>query len=171
MKTSIENSLPPCSKVWIYQSTRRFTQGEAETIREKVKQFVAQWNSHKVGVAGDGELLFDRFIVLMADELQVGVGGCSIDSSVHFIKSLGNEYRTNFFDRWLIAYKKDDTVLACNREEFEKLIEAGEIADDTIVFNTLLNTKKDFDGKWEVPYSESWLKNLRSSHVSFSSIL
>ena len=171
MKTSIQNSLPPCSKVWIYQSTRLFTEGEAGTVRDKIKQFVAEWNSHKAGVIGDGELLFDRFIVLMADELQVGVSGCSIDSSVHFIKSLGNEYGTNFFDRWLIAYKKGDSVTTCKREDFEKLIDAGEITDDTIVFNTLLNTKKDFDSKWEVPYSESWLKNLRSSHISFNSIL
>ncbi|MDB5281320.1 MAG: hypothetical protein JWO06_395, partial [Bacteroidota bacterium] len=85
----IQNSLPPSSKVWIYQSSRPFSQGETETIRERIKQFVAEWNSHKVGVIGDGELLYDRFIVLMADEQQVGVSGCSIDSSVHFIKTLG----------------------------------------------------------------------------------
>lgn len=144
---------------------------EATRVREKIKQFVGGWNSHKVGVIGDGELLYNRFVILMADEMQVAVSGCSIDSSVHFIKGLGHEYQTNFFDRWLIAYKKGDLVHSCNREDFEKLVESGEVHDDTIIFNTLLNTKKDFETKWEVPYKDSWLQNLRAAHTSFNSIL
>jgi len=171
MVPHIENNLPDSSKVWIYQSSRKFSANEAVVINQKIKQFLQGWNAHKVEVVGDGKLLYNYFIVLMADESRVGVSGCSIDSSVHFIKSLGNEYKTNFFDRWNLAYIRNGEVTNCHREEFEKLLDLGEINDDTIVFNNLLHTKGDFNTKWQVPYRESWLKNLRGAHISFGSIL
>lgn len=171
MIPQFENSLPDSSRVWIYQSSRKFTAGEANAINVKIKQFLFQWNAHKVEVAGDGRLFYNYFIVLMADESKVGVSGCSIDSSVHFIKSLGNEFNTNFFDRWNLAYMKGEEVIGCHREEFEALLNTCEIKEDTIVFNNLLDTKGDFNSKWQVPYKDSWLKNLRGAHVAFSSIL
>jgi hypothetical protein len=171
MKTTITNSLPGSSRVWIYQSSRKFTAGEAATLRQKVKDFVSQWTSHKVGVVADGDLLHELFIVLMADESKVGVSGCSIDSAVHFIKALGHEYRTNLFDRWNLAYQKGNEVIGCSKEDFEKLVLSGEIADDTHVFNNLVTTKSDFETKWKIPYAQSWLKNLKAAHTSFSSIL
>ena len=166
-----ENNLPDTSRVWIYQSSRKFSVGETEAINQKIRQFLTGWNAHKLEVVGDGRLLHNCFIVLMADENRVGVSGCSVDSSVHFIKALGLEYKTNFFDRWNLAFIKDGEVTSCHREEFEKLLDLGEINDETIVFNNLLHTKGDFNTKWQVPYRESWLKNLRGAHISFSSIL
>ena len=171
MGPHFENNLPDTSRVWIYQSSRKFSASEAAVINQKIKQFLGGWNAHKVEVAGDGKLFYDMFIVLMADENQVGVSGCSIDSSVHFIKSLGLEYKTNFFDRWNLAYVKNGEVINCHREDFEKKLDLGEINDDTIVFNNLLQTKGDSNTKWQVPYRESWLKNLRGAHISFASIL
>jgi hypothetical protein len=171
MVTTIKNTLPGTSRVWVYQSTRRFSPGETETIREKLRDFVTQWTSHKAGVIGDAELLFERFVVLMADEDKVGVSGCSIDSSVQFVKALGQEYRTNFFDRWNIAYLKDEDIKSCHKSEFEKLVEDGEIMDETIIFNNLIQSKSDFESKWQLPYHQSWLKNLSAAHTSFNSIL
>jgi hypothetical protein len=171
MITSFQNKLPGTAKVWVYQSGRKFTEGEAKTITSKLRQFVAQWTSHKSGVVGDGALLYDLFIVFMADEEQVAVSGCSVDSSIHFVKELGHEYRTNFFDRWHITYMKGNEVIGSHRNDFEKLLETGEITDNTIVFNNLVHNKTDFETKWQIPYQQSWLKNLRSAHTSFNSIL
>ncbi len=167
----IKNLLSPGSRVWVYQSITKLSADQCLFAEAKIKQFVSQWTSHKVGVAGDGILLFDRFVVLMADEEQTGVGGCSIDSSVRFVKSLEKELGTNFFDRWNIAYKKDREVLSCNISEFGKLVENKEVNDDTIVFNNLIQTKADFEKKWQVPYKDSWLKNVEVAHSSFSSML
>ena len=171
MVTTINNNLAAGSKVWVYQSVRQFTPGEAQTLRGKIKSFVSEWASHKVGVAGDGDVLYDRFIVLMADEAKVGVSGCSIDSSVNFVKALEHEYKTRFFDRWSIAYWKDGEVCVCHKNEFEKLVDDGVIVDETIVFNNLVHSKSDFEKNWRIPYSQSWLKNLRTANVSFNSIL
>ncbi|HWB63831.1 MAG TPA: hypothetical protein VG603_09995 [Chitinophagales bacterium] len=171
MNTTITNNLPATARVWVYQANRMFTDGEAATIQHKIKDFATGWTSHKNQVVADGGLLYNRFVVLMADEAAVGVSGCSIDSSVHFIRLLGYEYQANFFDRWNIAYLKNGDVLSCRKDDFEKLLESGEIVDDTLVFNNLVQTKADFETNWIIPYQQSWLKNLRTAGVSFNSIL
>lgn len=167
----MSNLLPPHSKVWVYQSVNPFTETETKIISEKVKQFVRQWTAHKEQVTGDGFVLYNRFVILMADESIVGVSGCSMDASVHFIKELGLEFNTNFFDRWNIAYMENDKVLSCNRADFEKLVEFGKVNDDTIVFNNLVQTKRDFETSWKISYAKSWLKNLVQTHTAFSSVL
>ena len=167
----LANQLSPNSRVWVYQSNRAFTTNEAALIAEKVKTFVTQWTAHKMEVAGGGALLHNRFIVLMADEAEVGVSGCSVDSSVNFIRSIGSEFNVNFFDRCCIAYIKDGEVLTCSRAEFEKLVEEGTITDETIVFNNLVATKADLETKWKIAYKDSWLKNLGASASSFSLVL
>lgn len=171
MKTSIQNTLSPLSKVWIYQSNRTFTESEAAIVAEKINEFVKGWTAHKLQVAGGGVLLHNRFIVLMADESNVGVSGCSVDASVHFIRAIGQEFKVNFFDRWNIAYKKDGEVLSCPRAEFEQLVEQGVITDNTTVFNNLVQTKSELESKWEIAYKDSWLKNLSATHTSFSAVL
>jgi hypothetical protein len=50
-------------------------------------------------------------------------------------------------------------------------VESKEVNDDTIVFNNLVQTKRDFEAKWQVPYKDSWLKNLETTHTSFSTML
>jgi DNA phosphorothioation-dependent restriction protein DptG len=167
----IKNLLPSNSRVWVYQSIRKLSSQESRELEAKIKQFVSSWTSHKEGVVGDGTLLYDRFVVLMADEDQTLVSGCSLDSSIHFVKGLEKEVGTSFFDRWNVAYKKDGEVSSCNLSEFGKLIQNGHIQDDTIVFNNLVQTKKDFENKWQIPYKDSWLKNIEATHTSFSSML
>ncbi len=167
----MNNQLSATSKVWVYQSSRKFTDAETLLINEKIKGFVNQWTAHKLEVTGDGALLYNRFVVLMADETEVGVSGCSVDSSVNFVRSLGSEFGVNFFDRWLIAYKKGEEVLSCPRAEFEQLVLSGEVHDETTVFNNLVQTKADFEAKWQIPYKQSWLKNLSAANTSFSSVL
>ena len=167
----IKNLLPSNSRVWVYQSVRKLTSDEVKDIEVKIKQFVTNWTSHKEGVAGDGCLLYDRFVVLMADEEQTGVSGCSLDSSIHFVKEIEKDSGTNFFDRWNIAYKKDGEVFSCSLTEFGTMVESGEVSDETIVFNNLVQSKKDFETKWQIPYKDSWLKNIQSAHSSFSSML
>jgi len=148
--------LPNTSRVWVYQSNRLFTEAEAAAIAANIKAFVDEWTAHKLKVYADGALLYNRFVILAADEHQVGVSGCSIDSSVRFIKELGTQYGVDFFDRFHVAYKVGEEVRSANREGFESLIASGTITPDTIVYNNLVDNLTDLRTKWEVPFKESW---------------
>ncbi|RYZ46814.1 MAG: hypothetical protein EOP49_22605, partial [Sphingobacteriales bacterium] len=67
------------SKVWIYQSNRPFIEKEQIQIDEQLYQFYAQWKAHGEPVKGWAKLLFNQFIIVMADETGTHVSGCSTD--------------------------------------------------------------------------------------------
>jgi len=148
--------LPADAKVWIYQADRAFTDYEAITIQRKLDAFVADWTSHKKDVKALGQLYYNRFIVLMADERSFRVSGCSIDSSVAFIKELGQTLEVDFFNRFNIAYIQDDKAYVADKQQFRELFEQGKVDENTIVFNNLVQTKEEFENNWQIPLKESW---------------
>lgn len=167
MESLINKNMSLQSRVWIYHSNRVLTPAEAAVATAKINEFVNQWTAHKLEVTGFGTLLHNRFVLLAADETHVGVSGCSVDSSVRFIRELGQLFNVNFFDRWLVAYTKGGEVVSCTRDEFEKLLQSGEVDENTIVFNTLAQTKAELDSRWELPYKDSWLAKLGAATAGF----
>lgn len=149
-------ALPASARVWIYQSDRPFTSDEAARIATDINTFVAQWLAHKAKVIGDGALLYDRFVVLAADEDKLAVSGCSIDSTVRFIKELGAKYAVNFFDRFYTCYMQDGEVMGADFDTFKRLLADGKVNDNTVVFNNLVNTVGAMQTQWQVPLSQSW---------------
>lgn len=91
--------LPGNSRVWIYSSNRPFDGTESNFIQESINEFIDSWAAHGKGLRAEGKLIEDRFIVIAADESMVSASGCSIDSSVRFIKGLQDQLNNNFFDR------------------------------------------------------------------------
>lgn len=154
------NILSNDSKVWIYQSNRPFTAGELEKLQPIVANFANQWVSHNRQLKAFGQVFHNQFVVLMVDETQAGASGCSIDSSVHFMKKVEDAFQVNLFDRMRFTYKDGEEVKTAAREEFAQLYESGKINDDTLVFDTLVKTKKDFQEKLIKPLGQSWHKRM-----------
>ena len=159
--------LPPGARVWIYQADRAFTTVESPLISQEVSAFVSGWLAHKAKVIGDGALLYDRFVILAADEERLQVSGCSIDSTVRFIKDLGAKYNVNFFDRFYTCYLKDGEVRGMDFESFKKEVANGTVNDHTIVFNNLITTLDGLNSQWQLPLAQSWHKKFLHQEVSF----
>ena len=153
-------SLSPQSKVWIYQSKRPFDTKEVAQLRQEIQQFTQQWVSHSRQLRAFGDVFYDRFIVLMVDESQAGASGCSIDTSVRFVKLIEQQYATELFDRMTFAYRKEEQIHLAERDEFAKLYATGAIDDNTLVFDNLVKDKKAFDEKWLIPLKDSWHKRM-----------
>ncbi len=149
-------TLPETSRIWIYQSNRPFTAEELPLVKAQLDQFTKQWVSHSNQLTAIGKILHDRFIVLMVDESRAGASGCSIDSSVHFLKSLQSQFGVDLFDRMRFSYQDADNVHTVTRDEFAELYANGTINDNTLVFDTLVNSKKAFDEGWLKPLKNSW---------------
>ncbi|WP_118974377.1 hypothetical protein [Taibaiella koreensis] len=147
------------SRVWIYQSSRLFSEKEEREIDEQLHHFYAQWQAHGAPVKGWAKLLFRRFIVLMADETEVGVSGCSTDSSVRVIKSIERQYEVNLFDRLSITFlvKEQPEVLPMSQVQYA--IDKGYINGDTLLFNNLVATKAEMLSNWLQPLNYSWLRD------------
>jgi hypothetical protein len=92
----------------------------------------------------------------MVDESQAGASGCSIDSSVQFVRQLQQELGVDFFDRMLFAWQDGEQVQTAHRENFAALYRQGLIDGDTLVYDHLVKTKADFESAWLKPLSQSW---------------
>ncbi len=154
------HEMPAHSRVWIFQADRKLSQEETASIAGAAKDFTNEWTSHKEALKASFEIRYDHFLILMIDEKVLSAGGCSIDESTRFVKSLEKKFGLSFFDRLNLAYWSGGELKIVSRDEFEKKMEKGEINEETIVFNNLVQSKIDLDTKWEVPLKHSWHKAL-----------
>jgi hypothetical protein len=148
--------LPENSRVWIYQSNRALNTAENEKILQQLNTFTQAWTAHNQQLKAAALVKYNRFIILIVDESQAGATGCSIDKSVHMMKQLEQQYQINLFDRFNLAYRNAAGITSVPRNEFEELIKTGEITEDTIVFNNMVQNVAELQTKWEVPLKNSW---------------
>ena len=161
MNFNLEEHLPEGfsdqSKVWVYQSSRLFLINELLEIEETLNDFVAKWLSHGDAVKGSVNVFFGRFIVFMADESQTQVGGCSTDSSVRIIKELEKKYNTDFFNRQLLSFYKNEKVEQIPLSQFAYAFNNGIINEETLFFDNTVTNKKDLLERWMAPVKNTWL--------------
>jgi hypothetical protein len=152
--------MPDSSRIWIYQSNREFSGEEVNVIILNAKNFIDNWTRHGDDLKGSFTIVYNRFVVIAVDENFANVSGCSIDASVRFIKQLQSELNVDFLNKLNIAFKTNDDVNSVSLNDFRSFIANDKITQDTIVFNNLVDTKADFESKWEVPAKESWHQRL-----------
>lgn len=147
--------MPSNARVWIYSCSESLTDAQSADIERDIQLFVEEWLSHKREVKGSGVLLGSRVICLSADETDVDVSGCSIDSSVRFIKSLEEKYGINCFDRSLMVYQGNtEKFQVIDFRKISAAVEAGELGEDTPVFNLQAATAGQVNEPW-IPLKDS----------------
>lgn len=169
MQTEVLQQIIPAdfadnSRVWVYQSSRPFIDKEANEINEQLHQFYTQWHSHGDVVKGWAKLLFNQFVVMMADEGDTKVSGCSTDSSVRIIKSIERQYEVNMFDRMMLTFLVKEKAQMLPFNQLQYAIDKGYISADTLVFNNAAaETKQQLMENWLVPLKDTWM----NSRVTF----
>jgi hypothetical protein len=145
------------TRVWIYQSSRLFTLSEALQLEDDLKQFGENWLSHGASVNASCFLFFGYFIILMADEAEITVSGCSTDSSVRFVKNIEQSYNVSLFDRTNLAFIVKDKIELLPLSQVNYAIQNGYISDSTLFFDNAIQDISAFKNKWIVPVADSWL--------------
>lgn len=163
----IPEGFPDNARVWVYQCSRAFVEKESIEVNEQLYQFYANWQTHGSPVKGWAGLLFRQFVVVVADETDEQVSGCSTDSSVRVIKSLERQYNVNFFDRMMITFLIKGKAEMLPFAQVQYAINKGYITADTMLFNNIVTNKKELYTKWMVPLKNSWL----AGRVSFDNVV
>jgi len=156
--------MPLHSRVWIYQSTREFSENEITPLRNKAEEFISEWTSHGKTMSACIEIFYNRFIIVCANETTASASGCGIDKSVKFIQQLENEFNVSLLDRMNVAYRQTNLhgkvgqwgILSCHISELKNMIAFSEEQTGITVFNNLVNTKEELEQNWEVPLEKSW---------------
>jgi hypothetical protein len=150
--------LPESARVWIYQADKLFTDEQERFIESRATEFCNQWAAHGTPLASSFKVLHGKFLVLAVDEGVNMASGCSIDSSVHFIKSLEQNLQVNFFDRTQVAFLINDQIFTTALQEIKSEIDNGKIGEETLTFNLQAQNLGEFNENWLVPAGASWMK-------------
>jgi len=151
------NELPPQARIWIYQSDREFSEAEAAEIQQRIIQFVTDWSAHGKQLHASGQLLHNRFVILGTDEYVTAPSGCSIDSSVQFIRELERSFNASLFDRTHLAFKVGNSIKIYKLTEMPTAVSAGEITSETPYFDNLVGEAAAINNDWLKPAGTSWL--------------
>ncbi|WP_298303989.1 ABC transporter ATPase [Flavobacterium sp.] len=149
-------NLPQESRIWIYQSSRKFSDEEVAEIEKDLKQFIENWSAHGTSLEASFTIKYNRFIIIAVNQEFHPATGCSIDSSVGFIQNLEQKYSVDLLDKMNVAFKQGEFITYKTLLEFKKLAKDKSVYENTIVFNNLVNTIEELNEGWEIPASESW---------------
>jgi hypothetical protein len=149
-------NLPEDSKIWIYQSNRKFSDDEMTEIEIDLKVFIENWSAHGTGLEASYLFKYNRFVILAVNQEVQKVTGCSIDSSVAFIQNLEQKYQVDLLDKMNVTFKNGEHIAHKSLIDFKRMAKEKAVTSNTIVFNNLVNSIEEFNENWEVPAGESW---------------
>lgn len=148
--------LPSHSRVWIYQADRILSEEEINLIQKKSSEFVTNWSSHGTPLEASIDFFYGLFLVVFVNEAQAMASGCSIDKSVGLVRELEKTLQIDFMNRMLVAVAHDHEIELLHLHDLSEQLQSNKITLDTLVFNNLVATKKEFESVWKVKISESW---------------
>jgi hypothetical protein len=151
------DSLPSSSRIWIYQADRALSTNDQNFIADYLTAYCDEWSAHGQPLKTSFTILHDHFVILSVDESAYGTSGCSIDTSVNAIRAIAQKTGADFFNRELIAFKKDSIVLV-PLKSLKENFKLGEWDENTPVFNNVISEKGQLDSQWILPAFQTWLK-------------
>jgi hypothetical protein len=161
-------NISPQARIWAYQIPRNLTEAETKTVSNILHDFVQNWQAHQQNLQASYQILHNRFIILAVDEHFEAASGCSIDKSVAVVRQISTLLNVDLFDRLSINYlnhsQNISDNLSNNTWETAKVaslktkIEKQEFTANTIIFNSLVQTKQDLLTNGIVEASKTWVK-------------
>lgn len=148
--------MPDHSRIWIYQSNRKFSDEEVQVIEQKLQEFTEQWVAHSTPLQTSFTVRYNRFIVLVVDQEVQAASGCSIDASVRVIQDLEKQFEVDLMDKMNVTFRTGEFIAYKDLADFKKMAKSKAVSAETIVFNNLVNDLGEFKDFWEVPAAESW---------------
>jgi hypothetical protein len=147
----------PDSRAWVYQSDRQLNDNESKQVGEQLYRFYTQWISHNRPVKGWAGVLFNRFIVFIADDTMDRLCGSAVDNSIRLVKDLEAQYDLKLLDRTLLAFVIDDHIESLSLRRIPEALETGKIDRETLYFNNTITTRSALDENWLIKVKDSWL--------------
>ncbi|MBU2020426.1 MAG: hypothetical protein KJ941_12330 [Bacteroidetes bacterium] len=135
------------AKTWVYQADRALTETEVSFLQDKVNEFVDKWSTHGTALLAKAIVLPPFHLILSVDG-DVQASGCSIDSSVRFVKSIGAEIGIDFFNRL-----KSIVVHADGNKEIISYHDLKNHPNSHVFYPSVTNMN-ELRTKWLVPISE-----------------
>ena len=157
--------LPDTSRIWIYQSSRRFTEAEQARILEELTAFCESWVAHGAPIKSSAKIFYHQFIVLAADESFTAASGCSIDTTLRLFQEMESALGCRLMDRTQIAFMENDQVKLYPQKALKELFASGILNKSSLAFNNVVATRGELKEQWLVPVEKSWISRFLPKNV------
>lgn len=155
------DKLPPSSRIWIFQSAAHLEVEEVELLSARLYNFLSDWQAHGKDLQASFQVLYSRFLVVCIDEASYQATGCSIDKLMQLVQGLEQSMKISLLDRMQITYREENGMIhSLPLHAFRLELENGELHENTIVFNNLIEKKAQLESEWEVPVKDSWHRQM-----------
>ncbi len=151
------NELSDKSRIWVYQSDVPFTKAQTETIALSMEKFLDQWAAHGKDLKSSYSIHHQQFLIVGVDE-DDQASGCSIDSSVHFIRSLEDVLGIRLLERNKIPFVIGNDITLIDVKQITSMVEKGIIRRDTRIFNNAITTKAELETTWIQAAEDTWIR-------------
>ena len=145
------------ARIWIYQSERTLTNEEIIKVEDSGKEFTDKWEAHGKALQASIKVFHHQFLVIAADENYNMTTGCSIDSSVGFVRNIARELQIDLFDRTHVAFLLNNEVYLTPLKSIKSKVQEGTITGETFTFNNMVTDKATFEEQWLTPAKNTWL--------------
>ncbi|MBL4724461.1 MAG: ABC transporter ATPase [Lutibacter sp.] len=149
--------MPDDSKLWVFPSSRKFYPQEIEGLKEKIKDFLSDWDDQGVLIKCSYTFKFDRFIMVTVDDSSNSLSIQAHDLLITFIQELEKVYDIILMDKMNVCYKQGEFVQYKDLVIFKQMMKDRGVSKKTIVFDNLITTKGELKYNWEINIMDSWL--------------
>lgn len=149
-------ALNPASRIWIYQSDRKFTEEEEALLNNASLAFIQNWAAHGKGLKASFNIEHGFFLIIAVDESTVAASGCSIDTQTRFVKDLGTQLGIDFFQRLNVVLIKENNI---NLYSLSELKQDTSLYHGALYFDNTITSIQEMN-QWLKQTSEGWLANM-----------
>ncbi|MFT7344817.1 MAG: hypothetical protein ACI9XP_001406 [Lentimonas sp.] len=134
------------ARVWVYQADKILPKEYEGEIQQAITEFVAKWAAHGAKLTATGAKISDYHIAFCV-EGDVAASGCSIDSSVKFVKSLGEELNIDFFNRLKVLTEENGNTEIVDYDSLTKY-------SNRKIYNPLITNLGELRKNWLISIPE-----------------
>ncbi|MBL7944391.1 MAG: hypothetical protein JNM00_16645, partial [Flavobacteriales bacterium] len=116
--------------------------------------------AHGKGMAAGFQVWRQRFVVLAADESITTASGCSIDDAFRFLQRIGSDSGVDLMDRKTVVYVAGNEDVAVPLSQCWAQRKAEIINDNTLVYNTLIDTLGALRSGFPCRFGDTWLAEM-----------
>tara|TARA_Y200000002_G_C22388891_1_gene540611 strand:+ start:66 stop:545 length:480 start_codon:yes stop_codon:yes gene_type:complete len=149
-------NLSPKARCWIYILQSPLTKILFKKLDFELKKICEGWVSHGKNINSSYKIIDKQFIIIFAEENDVS--GCSIDAINNEMIRILNVLGIGLNPNSKIGIFKKDIIHFFDKNEIIDLIQKNEFSLSSIMVNTTVRNKNEFESSWKIQIKDSWLK-------------
>jgi hypothetical protein len=155
------SDLPADARVWIFAASDALEPAQAVALLRAVDDFLGQWKAHGLPLTCARDWRDEHFLAVAVDQRDAHASGCSIDGMFRTLQGLESALGTSLVGGGRVFFRgRDGRIVCVSRAEFANCAAAGEVRDDTPVFDTSVVNAAAYRERFERPAAASWHADL-----------